>query len=254
MYNNAHYLQLPVCHMRRRALVLNPVDQTAQTVTHHDPQIITRLQIHRRVLADADTVRRARHDDRAGLERRALGQIRDDLSNSEDHVISAPILHNLAIQHRLEANDRRVRDAPRRRHQTGAQGRKAVEPLAEAPLRAVELVLARRHVVRARVAEHVAQGVGDAHVARGPPDDDGQLGLVVGLPVRGLVRDAQRGVGAAEARRRLEEQRRVLGQRQVHLLRVVAVVEPDAADRADFGPGERRQEARHCQDACAGPG
>lgn len=200
-------------------------------MAHDDPDIIARLQKHGRGLADADAMRRARHDDGAGLERRALGQVGDDLGDAEDHVVGAALLHDLAVQHGPELDGGGVRQAPRR-HETRPQRREAVEALAEAPLGAVELVLARCHVVGASVAQDVVEGAVDGHVARRLAQNHSHLSLVVGLAVSGLMGDDQGRVGCAEAARRLEEERRVVRKRQIHFPRVIAVVEPDASDCA----------------------
>lgn len=181
-------------------------------MAHDDPDIIARLQKHGRVLADADAVGRARHDHGAGLERRALGQVGDDLCDAEDHVVGAALLHDLAVQHGPELDDGGVRQAPGR-HEARPQRREAVEALAEAPLGAAELVLARCHVVGADISKDVFECAVDGHVARRLAQNHSHLGLVVSLAVSGLMRDDQGRVGCAEAARRLEEERRVVRQR-----------------------------------------
>lgn len=100
------------------------------------------------------------------------------------------------------------------------------------------------HVVGGGVAQHAGERVLARDVAAAPADDDGQLGLVVGLGRRrGARRDAERPVGVVEARGGLEEEGWVRGQREVHLRGVRAVVEPDAADRAGLARGQRREES-----------
>lgn len=56
--------------------------------------------------------------------------------------------------------------------------------------------------------------------------------------------DEQGRVGVAEAGGRLEEEGGVRGRREVELLRVLAVVEADAADRAGLVRRERGEELR----------
>ena len=56
-----------------------------------------------------------------------------------------------------------------------------IERLAACPLAVAELEVPRGHVVEARVAEDVVEGVGGVDATRRPADDDGELRLVVDL-------------------------------------------------------------------------
>ena len=135
---------------------------------------------HRRVAEDPDAARRPGRDHVAGLERERHRAVADDRRDAEVHLRGAGVLQDLVVHPALDLERLRVRDLVGG-HERRAHRAERVERLAARPLAVAELDVARRHVVEARVAEDVVEGVRLRHPARGRPDDDGQLGLVVDL-------------------------------------------------------------------------
>src|SRR5215211_3867536 len=159
---------------------LDGVGQASEAL-YLDRHLVPCFQPHLRVAGRADARWRASDYDVAGEEGHALGEEGDELGDREDHLRRRPVLHDLTVQ---DASDREVlrifdlvpgRDV----RPYGAEG---VYRLAARPLSALrELEVARGDVVGVRVAEDVTWGLGLGDVAGGPSDNDGELGLVVGL-------------------------------------------------------------------------
>ncbi len=105
-----------------------------------------------RIAEDADAGRRAREDEIAGLERRRLRHVRDDVVDAEDEVRGRRVLKHLAAHDRPDRERVRIGDLVTRRHR--ADGAERVRRLAARPLSVRELKVARAHVVRAEVAAH----------------------------------------------------------------------------------------------------
>ena len=104
----------------------------------------------------------------------------DQLRDAEDQVVGGAALHLLAVEGEADL-DRVVRPRLVGRHQVGTAGRRAVEDLARHPLRRRPLQVAGREVVEQRVAGDVVERLGLVDVLGPPADDEGDLGLVVGL-------------------------------------------------------------------------
>ena len=125
------------------------------------------------------------------------------------------------------ASDLRVVDLLAR-HEPRADRAEGVGRLAARPLAVGELQVARADVVDADVAADVVERVALGDAAAGAADDDAELGLVVDLGALG--RQDDRLARADERVRPLGEQQRRRRQVGALLLRVVAVVQPDADD------------------------
>lgn len=154
-------------------------------------------------------------------------------------------LHGLPVEHRLDAQLLRV-PQHRARHEAGPPGRPAVEALADGPLAAapLELPVAVRDVVADGVAQDAVEGAGLGHVGAALADDGDELALVVeALAALGHAGDGDGVVGAGEGGGGLVEEHGVGGDGAVGLLGVAAVVEPQAAHRADVLRREGAQEA-----------
>jgi len=131
-------------------------------------------------------MRRTRHDYSTWLQRRSLAQICHYFWYAEDHIVRQRVLHRLAIKYRLQLNI--AGDWYRRRgYQAWPYWREAIKALAEPPLRAVELVYSRCHVIRTCVAQHVIHRIFFAHVLGWLPDDNRKLGFVIGLAICRLM-------------------------------------------------------------------
>ena len=132
----------------------------------------------------------------------------------------------------------RIRDLVGR-DQGRAHRTERVERLAARPLAVPELEVARRDIVEAGVAEDVVERVGLADTARRPPDDHGELGLVIDLGGQLRV-PADLGAVADDRAGPLAEDER--GGRPVRALLVdmLAIVATDGHDLA--GPGDGCQE------------
>ncbi len=155
---------------------------------------------------------------------RAVG---DQLRHVEDHVLELGVLHDLAVQPRLDAL-RAERTDLVRRHQIGPERAGAGEVLARDELGGVPLEVPDRDVVVAGEPGDVLQRLVLRDVVRVGADHHGELALVVDgfgdlwphdrLPVADL------GVGEAG------EHRRVAADRPACLGAVVLVVDADADD------------------------
>lgn len=153
-----------------------------------------------------------------------------------------PVLDDAAIVEGPDGQGLGIRDDAGG-DQDGAEGAAGVEALAEGPLGRGELQRAGGHVVGARVAQHVGQRVRLGDVAACAADHEAQLGLVVAGAVLRGARDVDGGwEGARQGGARLGEEDGRGGQRQVGFLRVVAVVEAQAADEVAFAAVDGREE------------
>ena len=130
-----------------------------------DRDLVAGLQQPRRVAEHADAGGRAGEDQVAGLERRRLRGVADDLVDPEDQVRGRRVLHRLAVQDR--ADPERVRIGDLRSRDERPDGAERVRRLAARPLAVGELEVARGDVVRDDVA-------GDGLEARSPSRRSGR--------------------------------------------------------------------------------
>ena len=213
----------------------------------------------------ADARRRPRHDQRPPLQRRALRQERDRLRDAEDHLARVGRLDRGAVVDGADGQRVRGREV-RGRHEAGADWGGGVEAwwwwvgvseetprrgegrtFGEGPLRVAELLRAGADVVAAGVAEDVVEGALRRDVAPGLADDDGEFGFVVARAVLAEFGDADLlRVGPAEGGAGFDEEDRVGRDRHVGFARVVAVIEPEAADDGDFFGGDGGEELGDC--------
>src|SRR5437870_5054212 len=156
---------------------LDRVDQYPH-LAHFDLHRISRLHPHRRIAARADAARCAGDDDVARLERGEGRDVVDEPREAVDHLLGGSVLHDLAVEPRLERQFLAVRDLVAGDHPR-AESAGAAEVLARGPLQRVALPVAHRAVVVAGVARDVLPGffLGDA--PPGLSDDDRDLALVV---------------------------------------------------------------------------
>src|SRR6478735_1098358 len=100
-----------------------------------DADTVAGLEPDGRVAREAHAVGRAGEDDRAGEQGFAGAEILDDGRHIEDHVVGVPVLHDGAVEDRLDAKLVRVGDLiPGHQHRPERAER--VEALALAPLAA----------------------------------------------------------------------------------------------------------------------
>ena len=225
------------------------------SISHTDA--VARLEEHRRVTEHPDARGRAGGDEVAGLERDVARDEADQLRDVVEHVGGVPVLHE-------DRSSRRPRRSPGYAScgadrpavgsissgvtNTGPTGQERVGALGAQPLAVALLALRQRlrvalpvagaHVVDDHVARDEAGGLLDGHPATGPADDDAELHLEV-EGVRPLGPDDRLAVpddGVGE----LGEQHRPVGGGAATLLRVVAVVQPDAHDLAGLDVVHRR--------------
>ena len=67
-----------------------------------DADGVARLEPHGRLAGHADAVGRSRQDHGAGQERGAAAEELDERRHVEDHVAGVPVLHDLAVEDRLD--------------------------------------------------------------------------------------------------------------------------------------------------------
>lgn len=79
-------------------------------MAHHYPQVVAGLQIDLRHLTHTYSMWCTSHDDRTGLQGRPLAQVRNNLRDTEDHVVRERTLHRLSVQDRLQLNVSRALD------------------------------------------------------------------------------------------------------------------------------------------------
>lgn len=104
--------------------------------------------------SEANSLGRAREDDGALLQGRALGEEGDELADGEDHVLRVGLLDDRAVEGCGDGKSLGIRDELGA-DQDGAKREERVEALAEAPLAATALPLptASRDIVGASVAK-----------------------------------------------------------------------------------------------------
>ena len=160
----------------------------------------------------------------------------------EDHVAGRPVLHGLAVDDRLDGEcvgiGNVLRGDQRRAQRTEGGEGLAPAPLAPAPL---QLPVTGADVVAAGVPQHVVQRLFASDVVAAPADHHGQLRLVVHLVAAQPARQHDVSPGVLHRRRQLHEENGLLGRLGARLLRVLAVVQPDAQHP---GRHHRRQQAR----------
>src|SRR6476659_3214190 len=170
------------------------------------------VQEVRRLHAEPDARRRAGDDDVARLHHEELRAVPHQMLAAEDHGLGRAALALLAVDvepHRqvLWVLDLVFGDEP------GPDRPEALAAFALVPLaaRALDLEHALGHVVRHEIAGDGVLGLAALEVARALADDDAELDLPVELAR--LARDDGVVVGAADARRRLVEDDRLLRDR-----------------------------------------
>ena len=182
-------------------------------------------------LHPAHAGRRSRHQEIAGGERDAAGQVGDRLRHAPDHLGEVAALPDGAVHTGLDRAPVRMPDLRRRRDR--ADGAGPVEALREVPgpgqLLRFGLEVAPRHVEPHRVAVDMRQGVGLRDVPPIRADGDHELDLVVQI-----LRPAREGQGAAAGHdgigRLGEEEGRLAVRIMPHLPRVIGIVAADAPD------------------------
>src|SRR5512143_322753 len=132
------------------------------------------------VAEDPDATGRPGRDDVAGFEGHEPRAEGDQARHVVDHLGGAGILDGLAVDEAADAQRARIGqvvggDEPR------PERAERVEALPAYPLAVAELEIPGRHVVEARVPEHVIQRPRRGYVTGTPADHDGELGLVVDL-------------------------------------------------------------------------
>ena len=141
-------------------LVFHRVGQLADALDL-DRDFIAILEQHRRSAGEADAVRGAGEDHRAGDKLGAAAEELDQRRHVENHVFGVPVLHHLAVEDGLDAERVRVGNLVAR-HQHRAKRTECVERFTAAPLAAAAALLpvARTDVVGAGIAKHIVKRVG----------------------------------------------------------------------------------------------
>src|SRR5579875_2291582 len=194
-----------------------PLDLDADPLARPDPAA--------RLARDADARRRPGRHDVARLERHDRAQLGEQPAHAEHHLRRVRVLQRLAVDRAADRERLRVGDLVARDERRSARAVR-VPRLSKRPLRGERLIVADAHVVEAGVARDLRLGVVLAHVAAARPDDEGELGLVVDAIRR--ARDHDRRAVADERVVPFREDGDAVGERQLHFLGMVAVVQPDA--------------------------
>src|ERR1700722_7007725 len=126
--------------------------------------------------------RRRPHDDQiARLQGQAFCKQRHRLVHREDHVPRIRVLHDMAVEPRLERQPPRAGRQFVRAHESRAERAGAVEILADRPLRGAMLIVANAGVVETRISGDVTMRIRLLHVARSTADNRDEFGLIVEL-------------------------------------------------------------------------
>jgi hypothetical protein len=185
--------------------ILDRIPQRANLWTKINLDDIARLQKLRLLHRIPHARTRARHKDRALLQRSPLRTIRHQCRNLEAQVIDARTLSQVSIYNSLEMQFRGVGDHSCR-HDLRAERRVRVEAFGKVPLghrageEGVALKFARGHVVAACVAANVVEGVGFRDVFCVLRDYEAEFAFVVGLVVLGELGDYNGCVVVVETR------------------------------------------------------
>ena len=119
---------------------------------------VTGLERDLRLAREADAGRRAGGDQVARRQRHDVREVLDDVADVEDEVLRVAVLHQGAVDPRLEARAR-AGQGSRAVGDIGADGRQRVSHLPGAPLARVELEVAGAGVVDDGVAIDVVEGL-----------------------------------------------------------------------------------------------
>src|SRR5713226_631372 len=201
---------------------------------------VSRLNVARRLHAVRDAGRGARGDDVAGAQRHEATDVGHELPHGEDHVLGISALAILAVDGCPHVEPLRIvhlvsGDQPR------PDRRERVAALALRRRAAVlHLEGTLGEVIDDAVGSYVLHRVRLSDVAGIAADHRAELDLVIELDALEWAND--RVVRPVDRAVRLDEEERLLRQRQAHLLSVIRVIEPDADDLADSG--ERATESR----------
>ncbi len=157
------------------------------------------------------------------------------VGDAEQQVVRSRLLHQVAVQVRADREVGRVEVGGG--NELGTEREEAVLPL-HAEHRPAVCVAEVVHpdVVRARIARDVRQDVVDRHTLHPPPDDDGQLALVVEKPR--VLGHPDRPAVAVQRRGRLDEVGRLGRRPRGVLLHARAIREVDGEDLRRLGRRE----------------
>jgi hypothetical protein len=172
-----------------------------------------------------DPGRRAGGDDVTRDQCHDARQVGHQIGDGEDHRRGVRVLHDGAVDARLDRQVLHVRDLVEQ-HERGPGGAERVDGLAAGPQLIGHLQIAGADVVERHHAGHVLQGAGDGDVVAGFADDDGELGFIVDLG--GDRRRTDGRAMADEGIGELAEEHRLGRNRLTCLSRMVVVVQTDA--------------------------
>jgi hypothetical protein len=182
-----------------------------------------------------DPGRGARGDHVAGEQGHDGGHPGHHVLHGKNEALGVADLAQLAVDPRLDLGGIGIEVGGDARPD-GAEG---VKSLGAGLLVIVLLDVPGREVVEAGVAEHVLARALGRGVPAALANDDGQLALVVHPGGLGRIDDGI--VGPAQGGEGLEEEQRLVGDGQMHLLGVLAVVEGEGHDLGgDHGSEEDR--------------
>lgn len=171
----------------------------------------------------------AGEDHGAGQKRGATAQELDQAGHVEDKVVTAPVLHDLSVEHGAYLQRGRIGDLVLE-HQAGPHWREGIEGLSTAPLAATALYLpvAGAHVVGTGVTQHIVERVFPLHILAAFGDHDREFTFVIHLVTAKTARQDDWVAGMLHRGGRFHKQHGKLRDRRVALLGVAAVVQTDA--------------------------
>src|SRR5262249_50209023 len=123
---------------------------------------ISRLQKYGRIAKEANSLRRSARNDVTRFEGDSLRDVRDEISDAENHLVRVRGLGHFAV---VETFDLQILNVIYlvSRSDERTEGCECVESFATGPLTVFPLQIARRHIVHHRVAENVIERVGFAY-------------------------------------------------------------------------------------------
>ena len=136
------------------------------------------LQEGRRHHAHTDAGRRSGRDDGPSLERHALREHGNDLSDARDQVSCVGVLAHLAVHEAADPYFGREGELVGS-HNARPHRREPVQTLAKIPLLMPCLQISCADIVDDRVAENIVRHIFFAHLKGVLPDDHAQLALVI---------------------------------------------------------------------------
>lgn len=173
----------------------------------------------------------AGQDNRSGGQGGAATQEFDDLGDSENHVVRAPVLDGFAVQKGPNPEILGVGDFVGG-DETGTEGAESIEGFPTAPLATacVFLPVAGTDIIGAGVARHIVESFGCGDIFTIPSDDHGEFAFVIDLVALKMTRELNGISRILERGDAFGEKNGVFGKGGAHFRRMPAVVESNGKD------------------------